>query len=126
MQAGQLSTRVTLVVIACLATAAHAGTFDCLPSNLGGAGTKALVKSTTRGDFAAWYCPGKPLPNLAVCAKATCSLVGTKRAVAALVSNPSLQGLNEAMKPYSADVWRDPALVEVWAPYIDEIRALVP
>ena len=123
MQAGTLS---TLALLACLTTAAQAATFDCLPSNLGGGGSKALVKSTTRGDFAAWYCPGKPLPNLAVCTKATCSLVGTKRAVAMLVSNPSLQGLNEAMKPYSADVWRDPALVDVWAPHINEIRALVP
>jgi len=121
MQAG-----LTLILALALTLPAHAGTFDCLPSNLGGAGTKALVKSTPRGDFAAWYCPGKPLPNIAVCAKATCSLVGTKRAVATLVSNPTLSGLNEAMKPYSADVWRDPALVSVWEPHIAEIRKLAP
>lgn len=116
----------TLTLALALTLPAHAGAFDCMPSNLGGGGSKALVKSTTRGDFAAWYCPGKPLPNLAVCAKATCSLVGTKRAVAALVSNPTLSGLNEAMRPYSADVWRDPALVSVWEPHIDEIRKLAP
>lgn len=118
-------TKITAALLLATTSLAQAAVFDCLPSNLGGPGTQVLIKSVPKGDFAAWYCPGKPLTNLVVCAKTTCSLVGTKRAVAALVNNPSLQGLNEAMKPYAGDVWRDPALVDVWAPHVSEIRALV-
>lgn len=84
----------------------------------------SLFKSTPKGDFAAWYCPGEALPTMAVCLKATCSLVGTKRALAAIASSPTLAGLNEALKPYTRDPLRDPELVKVWAPHADEIRKL--
>lgn len=33
--------------------------YACLPSPFG-TGTKALVRSGTKGDLVAWYCPGQP------------------------------------------------------------------
>lgn len=105
------------------AMAAHAAPVTCLPKSVG-SGTAALFKSNARGDFAAWYCPGESLPSMVVCLKATCSLVGTKRAIAAIASAPTLDGLNEALRPYTRDPLRDPDLVKVWAPHADEIRKL--
>lgn len=61
---------------------------------------------------------------MVVCLKATCSLVGTKRAIAAIASAPTLAGLNEALKPYTRDPYTDAELRQVWAPHIDEIRKL--
>jgi len=111
-------------ILAALAVAgAHCAPVTCLPSPVG-SGTAALVKSNTKGDFVAWYCPGEDLPTMAVCLKTTCSLVGTKRALAAILSAPSLAGINQALKPYTRDPLRDPVLKQVWLPHVDEIRAL--
>lgn len=96
----------------------------CLPTPIG-SGTAALVKSNAKGDFVAWYCQGEEFPTMVVCLKATCSLVGTKRALAAILSAPSLTGINQALKHYTRDPLRDPALKQVWLPHVDEIRALI-
>lgn len=111
-----------LLVLAAISTA-QAAPVTCLPKPAGN-GTAALVKSNTKGDFVAWYCPGEQMPTMVVCLKATCSLVGTKRALAAIASAPTLVGLNSALKPYTRDPLRDPELVKVWAPHADEIRKL--
>lgn len=111
-----------LLVLAAM-SAAQAAPVTCLPKPAGN-GTAALVKSNTKGDFAAWYCPGEVLPTMAVCLKATCSLVGTKRALAAIASSPTLAGLNAALKPFNRDPLRDPDLKQVWLPYVDEIKNL--
>lgn len=103
--------------------AAQAAPVTCMPKPLGG-GTAALVKSNSKGDFVAWYYPGEALPTMVVCLKSTCSLVGTKRALAAIASAPTLAGLNAALKPYTRDPLRDPELIKVWAPHADEIRKL--
>lgn len=113
---------ITALSVLCL-SAASAAPITCLPKPVG-SGTAALVKSNTKGDFVAWYCPGEELPTMAVCLKTTCSLVGTKRALAAILSAPSLAGINQALKPYTRDPLRDPALKQVWLPHVDEIRAL--
>lgn len=97
--------------------------YACLPAPLG-SGTKALVRSGTKGDVAAWYCPGQEYPAMVVCAKASCGLVAFKRAVAAWVSAPSLEALNAAMAPYQRNAYTDPELVAVWLPFADEIRKL--
>ncbi|MCH8180263.1 MAG: hypothetical protein IIA02_10835 [Proteobacteria bacterium] len=97
--------------------------YACLPSPVG-AGTKALVRSGTKGDLIAWYCPGQDMPAMVVCAKATCGLVAMKRAFAAFASDPSLTGLNTAMAPYTRNAYTDPELVAVWLPFADEIRKL--
>ena len=116
--------RAAIAFIAALAcAAAQAAPITCTPKPFG-SGTAALFKSTPKGDFAAWYCPGEALPTMAVCLKATCSLVGTKRALAAIASSPTLAGLNEALKPYNRDPLRDPDLKQVWLPYVDEIKNL--
>ena len=111
------------LMCAMAAATAQAAPVTCLPKPAG-SGTAALFKSATKGDFVAWYCPGESLPSMVVCLKATCSLVGTKRALAAIASAPTLAGLNEALKPYTRDPLRDPELVKVWAPHADEIRKL--
>lgn len=123
MQAGQLSTRVTLVVIALIATAAQAAPITCLPKPVG-SGSAVLVKSTPKGDFAAWHCPGEPGPTLVVCLKAVCGLVGAKRAVAAWASEPTLAGLNQALQPYQRSPHADAELRAVWAPYSTQVNAL--
>lgn len=117
--------RTALALIAALACAsAQAAPITCLPKQLGGTATRALVVSNSKGDFAAWYCAREEFPTLIVCLKPTCGLVGTKRAIAAIASAPTLAGLNEALKPYTRDPLRDPELVKVWAPHADEIRKL--
>ncbi len=97
--------------------------YACLPSPVG-TGTKALVRSGTKGDLVAWYCPGQEFPAMVVCAKASCGLVSMKRAFAAFASAPSLASLNTAMAPYQRNAYTDPELVAVWLPYADEIRNL--
>lgn len=116
--------RLLILVALLLATQVHAAPrFSCLPSPLG-SGTKALVKSGTKGDLAAWYCPGQDMPAMVVCTKASCGLVAMKRAAAAWVSNPTLDGLNAAMAPFTRDAYTDPELKAVWLPHAAEIRAL--
>lgn len=97
--------------------------YACLPSPIG-VGTKALVRSGTKGDLIAWYCPGQEYPAMVVCAKASCGLVAFKRAVAGWVSAPSLDALNVAMAPYQRDAYTDRELTAVWLPFADEIRKL--
>lgn len=111
----------TLAATAC--AAAQAGPITCMPRPVG-AGTAALFKSNSKGDFVAWYCPGETLPTMVACLKSTCGLVGSKRAVADLMSSPTLDGLNKAIAPYTRDPLRDPELKQVWLPHVDEIRAL--
>lgn len=116
--------RFILAAILAMATGlASAGTISCLPSPLG-SGSKALIKSVPKGDFAAWYCPGEDVATILVCLKASCGLVGTKRAIATFATNPTLQGLQEAMAPYTRSPFSDPELSAVWLPYAAEIRAL--
>ena len=96
--------------------------FSCLPSPLG-EGTQAIFRSGTKGDLVAWYCPGQELPHLFVCLKATCGLVGTKRALVAFASNPSMAALEAAMATYTRNPYNDPELIAVWLPFASEIRA---
>lgn len=115
-------------LIACLVmfcASAQAAPITCLPKQLGGTATRAIVVSNSKGDFAAWYCAREAWPTLVVCLKATCSLAGSKRAAAAFLSNPSRTGLTEALKPYTRDPYTDPELRAVWTPHIDQIDALV-
>lgn len=104
--------------------AASAAPITCLPKQLGGTATRALVVSNAKGDFAAWYCAREEFPSLIVCLKPTCGLVGSKRAAATFLSNPSAAGLAEAMKPYTRNPYTDAELRQVWTPHIDEIRKL--
>lgn len=117
--------RTALSIIAALACAsAQAAPITCLPKQLGGTATRALVVSNSKGDFAAWYCAREEFPTLIVCLKPTCGLVGSKRAAATFLSNPSAAGLSEAMRPYTRNPYTDPELRGVWTPHIDEIRKL--
>lgn len=116
---------ITLLFAAALASpSANAQSFTCLPAQLAGSGTKALLASNPKGDFVAYYCPGEEFPSMVVCLKSTCSLVGSKRAFATFLSNPTLGGLNKAMAPFTRNPLRDPELKTVWLPHADEIAAL--
>jgi hypothetical protein len=99
--------------------------YKCMPAP-GGEGSLPLARVGTKGSVFAYYCPGDELPHLFVCLRPTCVLVASTRAFAALLSNPTLAGLNEAMAPYTRNVYSDPELIAVWRPYAAEIRALVP
>ena len=117
--------RDAIAIIAALACAsAQAAPITCLPKQLGGTATRALVVSNAKGDFAAWYCAREEFPTLIVCLKPTCGLVGSKRAAATLLSNPSAAGLAEAMRPYTRNPYTDAELRQVWVPHIEEIRKL--
>lgn len=109
---------------ACALTAA-AAPITCLPSPVG-AGSRALFKSNTKGDFVAFYCPGESYPSMVVCLKSTCNLVASRRAFASILSAPTLDGLNKAIARYTRDPLGDPELIQVWLPHADEIRALQP
>lgn len=95
----------------------------CAPSPIG-TGSRALYAWPSKGAFVAWWCPGEPLPTMYVCTRAVCSLVGAQRAVAALLTRPTLQGLNEAAKSTPRSQWSDPELIEVWLPHWADIKAL--
>lgn len=116
-------------VIAFILTLAHtlalAAPFTCMPKQLGGSGSSAILRSNSKGDFAAWYCPRDAMPSMIVCLKSTCSLAGSKRAIAAYVSRATTVGLNEAMAPYMKNPITDPELRTVWVPHAAEISALV-
>lgn len=111
-------------ILALTVPSAFAGTINCLPKQLGGTATRALIKSTDKGDFAAWYCAREAMPTMIVCLKETCSLASTKAAVSVFLTKPTTTGLREAMKPYQRDPLRDPELKQVWLPYADEIVSL--
>lgn len=123
MQAPSRLGLVTLTLLACLTLQAQAAPITCLPKPVG-SGSAVLVKSTPKGDFAAWHCPGEPGPTLVVCLKAVCGLVGAKRAVAAWASEPTLAGLNQALQPYQRSPHADAELRAVWAPYSTQVNAL--
>lgn len=116
-------TRLASLLMLAAMSVAQAAPVTCLPKPVG-SGTAALFKSNTKGDFAAWYCPGESLPTMFVCIKAACSLAPNKRGIAAIVNAPSLFGLNAVVTSFARDPLRDPALVKVWAPHADEIRKL--
>lgn len=90
---------------------------QCLPSQVGGAGSAALVASPPAGTFAAWKCG--TLVYVAACVARECGLVGAKRAVAAWLSAPDASKLTFGKDPH-----RDAALLAVWKPYEAQIKAL--
>lgn len=106
-----------------LISVAIAAPVTCLPKPVGG-GTSAIFKFPAKGAFVAWYCPGEELPTMFVCAKATCNLVTTQRGVAQRLSAPTLAGLQADAAAVPPIHFTDPNLIQVWLPYVDEIRAL--
>jgi len=111
-------------ILTILPAMAMASAVTCLPKQLAGSGTSAIARSNAKGDFIAYYCPREAMPTMFVCLKSTCSLVASKRAFAQILTNPSVVGVNAAIKPYTRDPLRDPELKQVWLPHIDEIAAL--
>lgn len=108
-----------------VASVSQAAPVTCVPKPFG-TGTSALFKFPAKGAFVAWYCPGEELPTMFVCTKATCNAVTTQRAVAALFSAPSVSAITSevARAKVKPAHFTDPALVQVWSPFADEIKAL--
>ena len=103
------------MALSCVVFAAQAA--PCLPKQLGGTGTAALVASPPAGQFAAWRCGTQTV--VVACVTRECGLVGAKRAVAAWLSAPDASRLTFGKDPH-----KDPALIAVWKPYEAQIRAL--
>lgn len=103
------------LALACLCVSAQAA--PCLPKQLGGTGTQALVMSPTNGTFAAWRCGAQTV--VVACVTRECGLVGAKRSVAAWLSAPDASRLTFGKDPHT-----DPALLAVWKPYKAQIDAL--
>lgn len=79
-----------------------------------------VAESNTKGDWIGYWCS----PNtyyIAACVKSTCSLVGSKRAVADWISNPSLEKLT-----FGSDPITDPKLIAVWKPSFAKMEAIRP
>ena len=112
---------ITSLALALFAGVVQAGTLNCKPAPAG-PGTVPYVKSWAKGDLVAYYCPDRELPELIVCAKARCGLVGVKRSIAAAISlNPTLESINAELAKYSGNPYKDPELIAVWKPYAAEI-----
>jgi len=103
------------LALACAVMSVQAA--PCLPRQLGGTGTAALVASPPAGTFAAWRCGSQTV--VVACVTRECGLVGAKRAVAAWMSNPDPSKLTFGKDPHT-----DPALMAVWKPYETQIKAL--
>ena len=103
------------LALACAVMSAQAA--PCLPKQLGGTGTAALVASPPAGTFAAWRCGSQTV--VVACVTRECGLVGAKRAVAAWLSAPDASKLTFGKDPH-----RDAALLAVWKPYAKQIEAL--
>lgn len=106
---------LTTLALACVVFAAQAA--PCLPKQLGGTGSMALVASPTNGAFAAWRCGTQTV--VVACVTRECGLVGAKRAVAAWLSAPDASKLTFGKDPH-----KDPALLAVWKPYKAQIDTL--
>lgn len=103
------------LALACAVMSAQAA--PCLPKQLGGTGTAALVASPPSGQFAAWKCGAQI--HVVACVTRECGLVGAKRAVAAWLSAPDARKLTFGKDPH-----KDAALLAVWKPYEAQIKAL--
>lgn len=87
---------------------------DRLPTMAEVLAGKLYVRSLPKGNYIAWY-GDQPFPNVVACVKKQCDLVANKRALAAFLSGPlTKERFNEAMKPFTGDPYKDPALREVW------------
>lgn len=93
---------------------AHGQEIDRLPTAAELAAGKVCFRSNAKGDYAAWYGDGE-FPNVVACKKSVCSLVGSKRAVAAFLSGPlTKQRLTEALAPFKEHPYKSQDLRAVW------------
>lgn len=110
-------THLPTLALACAVMSAQAA--PCLPNQLGGTGTAAIVASQPAGQFAAWRCGSQTV--VVACVTRECGLVGAKRAVSAWLSAPDASKLTFGKDPH-----KDAALLAVWSPYRAQIAALKP
>ncbi len=106
--------KMLLVIFSLMLSASHA---SCIPSNLGGTGSKLVYSENGKGCWVGWWCPasdpnvGKwhPQPYIAAAVKSKCGLVGTRREFWAWVQNPKSSTLKFGLDPHN-----DPTLKAVW------------
>lgn len=93
---------------------AHGQSIDRLPTALELATGKVCFRSNAKGDYVAWY-GDRDFPNVVACKKSVCSLVGSKRALAAFLSGPiTKQRFDAAMTPYKEHPYKNQELRAVW------------
>ena len=96
---------------------------ECLPSQIGGTGGKAVAASNDKGMYAAWWCKGEPIPLVFACTTANCPLAKTKSAVASVLTGTSPGAASASAQTatvYSA------SLRAVWEPDWPKILAVKP
>lgn len=111
----KLKSFVIIALLSVVASASQAAA--CMPpASL----SKIAAESNTKGDWIGWWCTPTSY-YVAACAKSTCSLVGSKRAVANWISNPTLDKLT-----FGSDPITDPKLVAIWKPSFAKMEAIRP
>lgn len=112
---------LTLLIIA---PAAYAGTFACLPSQLGGTGTRAAwgAQISPPQAWAGWWCSGRQQVIACVsdgCAKALNPIVAFEQS-----NRRTLKGASTLLTTMETTSINDPVLRAVWEPHRAEIEAL--
>lgn len=107
----------TLGFILIAATAAQA---TCLPPLNPNLSPKIVASENARGCWVGWWCPDKSY-YIAAATKNQCSLVSSRKAAAAWVSNPDVNALKFGLDPIT-----DPTLRAVWEPEKDKLLAIRP
>lgn len=97
-----------LTLIACLLFGAAQAA--CLPAQFkGGTGSQMVVSYNKQGAWAGWWCPGAPLPYVAVITNQYLASIAMQRVVSAWLVNPSVDDL-----VFGSDPHADAALRAVW------------
>lgn len=109
-----------------IASTAQAGSFDCLPSQLGGTGTRAAwdLQADPLQFWSGWKCGDKL--NVAACVAEGCSKPLVAQLVSAFEQAPrrTLKAGNGILTTLETTNINDPALRAVWFPHKAEMDAL--
>lgn len=115
-----------LALLLLFASTAQAGSFDCLPAQLGGPGTRATwgLQATPLQFWAGWKCGAKL--NVAACAGVGCSKPLVAQLVPAFEQAPrrTLKAANGLLVTLETTSINDPVLRAVWLPHKAEMEAL--
>ena len=113
---------VTLMIS--LPALAHAGTFACLPSQLGGTGTRAAwgAQISPPQAWAGWWCSGRQ--QVIACVSDGCAKALNPIAAFEQSNRRTLKGANTLLTTLETTGINDPVLREVWEPHRAEIEAL--
>ena len=117
-----LLTTLTLLLIA--PAIAHAGTFACLPSQLGGTGTRAAwgAQISPPQAWVGWWCSGRQ--QVIACVSDGCAKALNPIAAFEQSNRRTLKGANTLLATLETTNINDPSLRAVWEPHRAEIEAM--